>query len=367
MAVIPALGESVAIGELELDLVGRETTMTPACPTALSRLRMSAPPVRPLSFQIPLKTRDVIILSEHQVLKDSLGSSTPAIETSTSYPFALFLPAGMAPTMECIDSETGGWCAVNYTLTATAVVSVIRDGEITDSTVCMHTAKSHRGLRVIGEPMSAVKYPHVARPSCFHVKQSLFQKGHITVTARSENTHVSKDGSVDLTLAIVNKTPHNIDRAEVSLIEKVSWSNGLDSTSCSHGSKHGGRFDVDCKIELQSHTNWLPFGLQAEHIPGASFGLKASTPSQQELYKVDELMHEERNQTTIHVPQTARASYQGQLIHVLHCIQVILAVQGISPLNYPKLCIPIVVFDPPIRSTCNAHHPVQGVIDISMT
>jgi hypothetical protein len=325
---------------------------------------MSPPPVPPVSLKIPVKTCEAIVHSQGKVLKATTMQSVPTTD-SVIYTFAIFLPAGIPPTMECVDRETRGNCAVKYTLTASALLSVLQGDSVTDTTVRMQTVETNCGLHVIGEPLSSHTYPFSVRPTCFHVKQNLFRHGHITVTARTENTHVSKDGSLCLTLASVNKSQHDIDRVEVSLIETVKWSISVSDTN--KVSKHWGRLKTDCKIVLRSYTNWFPFGLLADSIPSSSFGSAGSMPSQQELSKVDELMHKERNQTTVHVPPMARTSYKEQLIHVSHCIQVTLAVLGIYPPQYPKLCIPVFVFDPPIQSTTrNNHHTTLGVVNISM-
>jgi hypothetical protein len=331
----PNTRESVTTEGLELKLVGMEAAATSACPTAMKRLRMTSP-IHPLALKIPLKTRNAIILSKRQVLHAFTSDERPTIYP-TAYSFAIFLPTGLPPTMQCYNRETGGHCSVAYTLTATAILSVVQeDDNFAEAMLKTQTIKTHCNVNIVGEPFPSLTYPHGSQPSCLHIKQSMFRLGSFNVTARTENTQMRKDESVSFALAFVNKAQHCVERVKLSLIERITWITGLNKGANSR------RFKAECKVVLQSCTKWFPIGLQIDNIMLGSHG--------------------RRNQVTVHVPRIARASYHGVLIQVSHYIQVELVVEGVSYQDYPKLCIPILVSDPPVHDA-RTSPPMHGVFD----
>jgi hypothetical protein len=362
-------GDNMAVGRLELDLLGTETstTIVPHGPFRHCMESLTTPHFNPLSANVqrePHKQQDHIFLAESILLTESTVHPTHG-DACILYPFSVFLPAALPPTMEHVGETDGSYCAVSYRLTATASISLIRDEDETDSTIRMQTFRASRFLYVIGETLSTIHYPFSTYPSSYPIKQGILHRGHIIVAAHAENTHVSKGNSVCFALAIANKSHCDIEYVEVKLIERVS--HGRNDTEDHWCKGNDRRYIKDHSTVLRSYVDWFPEGKYGEHCSGvASFRFKEVMPAITEFYKLEELMHAERSQIRVHVPPKARTSYTGKLIDVSHDIEIKVAVKDVPIHCHPRLTIPITVFDRPLKSTCMKHNAMLGTVDIPL-
>jgi hypothetical protein len=365
-------GDNIAVGRLELDLLGTETstTIVPHGPFRHCMESLTAPVhISPLSANVqrePHRQQDHIFLAESILLTESTVHPTHGDECIL-YPFSVFLPASLPPTMEHVDKHDGSYCAISYRLTATASISLIRDADETDSTIRMQTFRASRFLYVIGETLSTVHYPFSTYPSSHPIKQGVLHRGHIIMAVHAVNTHVSKGCCVCFAMAIANKSQCDIEYVEVTLIEKIRHGRPDTEDNWCHGKGKDRRYLKDHSTVLRSYVDWFPEGKYGEHPSGVSpFRFKEVMPTITEFYKIEELMHAERNQIRVQVPPKARTSYSGKLVDVEHCIEIKVAVKDAPIHCHPRLTIPVTVFDRPLKSTCMKHNAMLGTVDIPL-
>jgi hypothetical protein len=369
-------GDNVAVERLELDLLGLETSTTIVshgpfrqCMESLTTPLLHHSPLSTTTVQQrqPHKQQDHILLAESILLTESSVHHPSHGDEFIVYPFSVFLPAALPPTMEHVDQRDGSYCAVSYRLTATASISLIRDEDETDSTIRMQTVRASRFLYVIGETLSTMHYPFSTYPSSYPIKHGVLHRGHIIMAVHAENTHVSKGSCVCFALAMTNKSHCDIDFVEVTLIERVRHGRTDAEDNWCHGKGKDRWYLKDHSTVLRSHVDWLPEGKYGEHHSGvASFRFKEVMPAITEFYKLEELMHAERNQIRVHVPAKARTSYSGKLINVEHVVEIKVTVKDTPIHCHPTLTIPVTIFDRPLKSTCMKHNVMLGPVNIPL-
>jgi hypothetical protein len=361
-----------AVERLELDLLGLETSMTFISPgrsrhcfACLTRR------IAPLSSSPVTTDEQHIFLAKSILLTEStIQAASHHGDECTVYPFSVFLPGALPPTMEHWDEKDGSNCSVSYRLTATAFISLIRDAAAdTGSTIQTRTARASRVLYVIGEAPSTVSYPLTTSPTSFPIKHGMLHRGRIIVVVHAENTHLSKGNFICFALAITNKYQCDVDYIEVTFVEKICHGGTATKDSVRHGKEIDGLYLKNHTAVLRSNVSWLPEETHSEQHDtrvGAFHWNEVQPATAAEFYKMEDLMHIlERNRMRVLVPPESRTSSAGKLIHISHYIQIKVVVQDTPIHCYPTLTIPVTVFDQPLMTTCMKHNAVLGGFALS--
>jgi Arrestin (or S-antigen), C-terminal domain len=355
---------SIAVGELQVDLVGKEMAVVPphgvmggirtlaSCAAVVSTAPCSS------------KKKEAVVFEEHRVLHDF--AVRPFTGGCATYTFSIYLPGTLPPSMDFEDMDgVGGSCSVQYRLTA-IIAGAQQPPEKRQSaaTEWSNALKTEHTLRIVGETLSTKKYPYILQPTCYPLKQSLLNSGHIIAAARVENTHVGKGTSFDFSLACRNKSHQNIQRIDIDVLEEIQWRTAVASASTSFVGRNNDAgqqnlYTMSRTVTLGSYKNLLLDGLQTESL---EWGGDPSTGSVSEPPKVDVLtmaeMHNcllsQRNMVNLRLPSTSRDSYTGKLIKVSHYLQITLVVKEKSGYD-PVIKIPLKVFDPPIEGIGHRH------------
>jgi hypothetical protein len=348
----PADDSFAVLQRLELDLVGLETSTT-FLSHGRSRCRGFARLTRRISPLSSPVTEQDIFLAKRVLLTESTVPASHGDECIV-YPFSVFLPAALPPTMEYWNENDGSNCSFSYQLTATAYISLIRDADDADSTT--RTARATRVLYVIGEAPPMVKYPFTTTPTSHPMKRGVFRRGRIIVAVHAENTHVSKGNYVCFALAITNKSQCDVDYVKVTFVEKIGH-----GRMGAKDDQINGLYIKNHMAVLRSNVIWLPEGTHDEQDTGVgAFQLKEVTPTTTESYNFDELTRMARNRTRVLVPPESRISSTGKYTNISHCIHIKVAVKDTPIHCYPTLTIPVTVFDQPLVTNRIKYNAVLG-------
>jgi hypothetical protein len=327
VSVHSEVGDNVAIETLELNLFGLKVSMM-------------VPPHGTIRHP-PLPSRADDVFPAESIL---LTESTACISNGrkcTLYPFAVFLSAALSPSMEHFDVNDGSYCSVSYRLTATASISMISVAEETECTTRMSTLQTSRSLFVIGETPSMACRPLAISPSSPPIKRGKHHRGHLVVAVYAENTHVTKGDSVAFALVIADESLWDIEYIEASFVERIRHGKTV-ATDANDANRDGDGYLKDHTAVLRSYVRWL-------HRSGArAFRWPANT----DYYRREDLIHAQHIPMQVHVPRKSRTSHTGKLIDVSHFIEIRVMVKDAPVHCHPKVAIPVIVFDRPLKSIC---------------
>ena len=276
------------------------------------------------------------------------------------YPFRIYAPSNVAPSMKYKESSASGdkneestsGCSIEYRLTASFLSS--------------HVTKS---IDMVGQPLSAKLHPVTVEPSVVPVVTQNFSWKHMVAgskhrarkgqdqtelhhhgcliwAARVKNTHVGKGQDVKLSFALRNASSYDVIKMACKLVEKVAWKT------------HSG--------EPRLQTNELEYAIMTNE---AFFKHQRATLSRHQSqivlldHATDEEMHEELglldNTLTIPIPPKCRDSYKGKLIQVSHHLIIEVRTGDTHGKDHKAsmtLELPLKVFDPPIADHHSLHH-----------
>jgi hypothetical protein len=233
-----------------------------------------------------------IIFEEEKVLQD-FSQEQPNGWTTTTLPFAVFLPGSLAPSFYFEDDGPRG-CSVSYELTAWygTHVSVTRP------------------VHIVGPTLSTKTHPYHSAP--------LSLSKDLLLAVHMENTHVAKGRSLPVFLSLRNRST-----AEVTLqvMEEIHW-----KTHCHTAHSHT-HILSEQHLSPAIHPVWL----DEERM---------KLEMEQELHA--------NSPISIPIPSTARDTYLGtKRIQVQHflCIRILDTKEATHT-------IPLIICDPPL----NSHH-----------
>jgi hypothetical protein len=319
------------VERLELDLLGLKASMTVAL---RGPIRHSPLPI--LTVRESQQPQYDVVLAESILLTESTACVSNGREC-TFYPFAMFLPAALSPTMEHLDENDGSYCSVSYRLTATASISTTSDVEQTDSAIRMRSLRTSRVLYVIGETPSMACRPLAIYPSSPPIKHGVFHRGHLVVAAYAENTHVCKGNSVTFAIAIADESLCDIEYIEATFVERIRHGKTATTGNGHYENGEDVGYLKDRTAVLRSYVHWL------HRLGAGAFRWPANT----DFYERKELMHTEHIPMHVHVPRKSRTSHAGKLIDVSHFIEIRVMVKDAPVHCHPKVAIPVIVFDRP--------------------
>lgn len=144
---------------------------------------------------------------QHPVLSDF--KETPLEPGTSSFPFSVYLPDSLPPSMKYQGGDDGD-CSIEYTAGADL------DGVVTT-----------RRITVVGAPLSTKHYPNNVEPMCFPLRSRGFRDSDsLSFAARVENSHIEKGKPFNLSIAHRNQSRLEVQRVDLRLVETVSWKVG---------------------------------------------------------------------------------------------------------------------------------------------
>lgn len=375
-SVIPCL----TVGELQVNLVGQELAEIPphgggGVLCGLRNLASHCTPGGTNSKNRRCKVTEMVIFDEHRVLHDFAQKPVKG-GIAMTYPFSIYLPGTLPPSMAFEDKKSGGACSVQYQLTAKIAVAHPPEKlvSLTSAVWGESEVSAAHPLCIVGETLSSKTYPHVLKPTYYPLKQGTLGSGCVAVSARVYNTHVGKGSALDFSLTCRNQSHNtNIQRVDVELLEEIQWKASVSATV---STTYGEPQVVNADHHTMSRTSTLASikdlnlkDLQKDSIESSL--ANDTSPLVTELPEVDEItmaevhncLLSERNQFQLKVPSTARDSYIGKLIRISHYLQIFLVVRD-KPGSDSVIKIPIKVFDPPLGGGSeHLHLPLR--LDVS--
>jgi hypothetical protein len=325
VSVHSEVGDSVAVERLELNLSGLKASTI-------------VPPHGTIRYPLLPSLADDVFLAESILLTESTTCVSNG-RKCTLYPFTVFLPATLSPTMEHIDENDGSYCSVSYRLTATASISMIGEAEETECAIRMRTLQTSRSLFVIGETPSMACCPLAIYPSSPPMKRGVHHRGHLVVAVFAENTHVTKGDSVAFALAIADESLWDIEYIEATFVERIRHGKTA-AAGANDTNREGIGYLKDHTAVLRSYVHWL------HHSGAGAFRWPANT----DFYKHEHSVDTAHIPMHVHVPRKSRTSHTGKVIDVSHFIEIRVMVKD-SPVHcHPKVAIPVIVFDRPLKT-----------------
>lgn len=279
--VLSVVHEDLSLnGSIHISLVGKEQTWT--TPTLLTTCRGH-------------ETEEIIFEEEHVV--HEFHKEQASCQRTQSFPFSIFLPGSLAPSMYLEDDHQRG-CAVSYELTAwygSEVVSVSRQ------------------VQIVGPTLSTKTYP-------YHLSPTRVGRNFL-LAAKLENTHVAKGGKMEVSLAFRNRSfSVELKQLNVELVEEIQWKTPTQRHSYTH-------------VLSELHNVPLP-------------SIHAAYDDEAGLEMEEDLCCAQKSQIEVHIPGTARDSYHGtKLVQVKHALCVRMMS---TDHNTEYMMIPVAVCDPPI-------------------
>ncbi|EEC42539.1 predicted protein [Phaeodactylum tricornutum CCAP 1055/1] len=299
-------------GSIEVKLVGKEMAND-----------------RKKGFHLPLGSnrREKEIFGESRVLQIISDKFEGG---SFSYPFSIYLPASIPPSMVWGDKKMG--CKIKYILHAS--IDGFRSVE--------------RELRVVGPPLSSQKHPFFLQPTVFPLKSKLkVSQGYVILAVKLEDSHLGKGGNANVSLSCRNKSSLSIEKAQLRLTERIEYATRQGTRK---KKKVLGKMPDVSLSGLVKHTTGRASPMQ--HEPEGVDGL--------DYVEMQGDLSFRHNTVRLPVPFKARCSYKGDLINISHQIEVTLLMKGKT--QVPKVRIPVKIFDPPVLETV-VHSPSQAKID----
>jgi len=287
------------VGEVKVQLVGKETAALPGG----GRLHLG------------LGTcQEKIVLDESRIHAISDEQLCPG---TYSYPFSIYLPGLVPPTMKFEEGSDG--CSVQYMLTAT-----------------LDQAQVERSLDVVGAPLSPKLYPYCFQPKIFPLKSMLFMdQGFVVIAAKVENTHVGKGCEIEFSYACRDQSKKDVQRVEIQVIEQIQWRTRYKQHSRDVLLAHFPSVSLSGLEKEMVGKPWTDGGRPDEVDSLMSAEMHADLAAQRNLLKLK-------------LPANARDSYTGKLVKISHHLSITLVMDEKSKSN-PSISIPIKVFDPPME------------------
>lgn len=299
-------------GPVRMTLVGTEHTWT-RVPTRTPRFTACRK-----------QEHKVVIFQQEQVIHELHNQQLPQ-----SFPFAMFLPKSLAPSMYFEDDQKGG-CSVCYELMARYD----------------HKSEATRSLQIVGPTLSTKIHSYHLAPVCLSLGTTTDPADNkdkeecVVLAATVEQTHVAKGGSVTVALSFRNRSSQQLQQLSVQFMETIHW-----KTACIE-QQHSHVLSEQCNVQLPSIHALPVAGIESVDFEAMQLDM------QQDL----SCPEAKNSQLLISVPSTARDSYPGT-----HSVQVHHALMIDMMTDFSKtrqVAIPIVVFDPPMI-LCHQHHQQQ--------
>jgi len=341
-------------GELHVDLVGLESAYVPAGGVVSALCNIA-------THCHSMAKKEMLVFEEHRCIHDFARTPHQAND-ACSFPFSIYLPGNLPPSMVLDDMEGGGSCGIQYQLTARLGNKDEKvDGKPKQDDDTVLDLHAEHSLRIVGATLSCKKYPYVMQPTVFPVRASLQlpRGGYWILAARVENTHVGKGEDLHLSLSCRNRSEHYIHSVDVRLLETVHWNSSTGAGAVGLAGPTDSPARNGKTFTLASYTNLVLDGLHNENQD------KSSADFQRLPHKINPLecaeMHNdlmsECNTVSIRLPTSARDTYTGKLVQVSHCLRISISVKNKA--SDPQVDIPIRVYDPPME-THSAHVPVPS-------
>jgi len=261
----------------------------------------------------PPQRYEHIVYDEKSIVGDLAANSCDNVVApgTYSFPFSFYMPGHVPPSMHYEDKE-GSSCSVRYTLNVDGCTSTFRPY----STV----------LTVMGKPLSCKKYPCLISPTCFPVKSHTHTDDHgffVALGAKVENKHVANGKKVVVSLACRNKSPSDIERIDVHLMEDIEWK--------AQPSEPGSKTDGPHRLETLKLDSWSDVCLpslkkEVEMDTSSSEKLGGDIVEATKANIVSDLKAASSSHThtvlQLQVPMRAFDSYCGTLLRIAHYLRV---------------------------------------------
>jgi hypothetical protein len=292
-----------------------------------------------------------VVFDEMIVVHGFADEVSLASSSGGQFPFSLFLPADVPPSMHYEDRH--GSCKVQF-----FVIAKLGN----------HVPESCR-LTVVGKPLSSKNYPFRVEPTCLPLKTmaGTVDHGCIVLAAKLDNCHVAKGRKAEFSISCRNKSKENIERFDVQVLEQIWWQAG--------GSEHTESVKLDsyCDVDIPGLKSSMPANPSNDHQhlnqrPQIS-AVENSLAHEVAVAMQEELQAKSR-ELSVQIPSRAFDSYNGTLVRVTHSIRILAFTKQHNhrdPEHAPSISLPVEVFDPPMeaksmRDRSIVHeHAVQAV------
>ena len=276
--------------------------------------------------------KDRTIFEDVRVLHDFTVNAGLLKKGITSYPFSIFLPKTIAPSMEFEETSGRGGCAIRYSLRAS-----------------LDTVHIERKVEVVGATVSTKEYPYWLAPTCIPPKpHGLPRESCFVIGAHVRDTHVGKGQHITFAISFRNLSKVEVKRVDVRLEEEIHW------TASSMGPIHHENTETITLVEVRDVVvNSVIKEPSDSHIStwtDDDSGQPAIQVNSSLRGEMSGDVHAKRNQLDIVVPLRARDSYGhdgAKLIRVNHSLKIIMVTREKS--TDPHVSIPIKIMDPPIN------------------
>lgn len=278
-------------GSISISLIGKEQTWT--TPSILDAC-------------LGRENDQAVLFEEEQVLHEFYKQEEEP--NFTTFPFSIFLPGSLAPSMYLEDGPRG--CSVSYELTAW----------------CGTHVSVSRPVHIIGPTLSTKTHPYHLAPF------QLSSEKDFLLAIQMENTHVAKGRSLEVALSFRNRSSSTIvelKQFNVQVMESIHWKT---RTSQQHSYTH--ILSEQRNVTLPS-IHALPEDMDDESMQ-LEMEYDLSSPNRE-------------SHISIPIPSTARDSYPGtkriQVTHAL-CIRMVTLTTNPEVTHHD---IPLVLCDPPLH------------------
>jgi hypothetical protein len=310
------------------------------------------------------------------------------------FPFSMYLPGNIPPSMLYKDKVHLEGCSVKYTLTAQFDAST-KVQEIT----------------IVGAPLSSKVYPAQVGPTVLpllakptasslswiphaltnHSSNNHVGWGSIVLAAKVGNAHIGKGQALKFSVAVRNRSSiASVETIQATIVERIDWDITGDEKKVSKSK----RCESTClaSVNCEAGIPTLHYKKQRNDAPSTSPA--SSTSTSKTDVPVDDVLSSEmhgemtspRNTLELKVPLNARDSYAGKLLQVSHhlVITAIMATTtapsaGGSSTSAPAAArennannqpschveIPIKIFDPPVES--HSHVATTTAVGLATT
>jgi hypothetical protein len=284
-----------------------------------------------------------VVFDELIVVHGFADEKSLASSSGGQFPFSLFLPADVPPSMHYEDQH--GSCKVQYFVIA-------RLGN--------HVPESCR-LTVVGKPLSTKNYPFRVEPTYLPLKTmaGTVDHGCIVLAAKLDNRHVAKGRKTTFSISCRNMSKESIERFDVQVLEYIWWKAG--------NSEHEetAKLDSYCDVDIPGLKLCMPASSSMEHRHVTDDSIDHEL-----VVGMEEELQARSREFSVQIPARAFDSYNGTLVRVTHSIRILAFTKQHNhrdPEHAPSISLPVEVFDPPMeaksmrdRSTVH-EHAVQAV------
>lgn len=338
---VPIISSDGQQEQVIVELVGKETVCSLSHNTQ--------------SEQVVFEERSI-----HKIIMDDKDFLDPGIVHE--FPFSLYLPGTIPPSILYKDKVHLEGCSVKYNLMA----------QFASSTYAQE-------LSIVGAPLSNKAYPAQVGPTVLPLAKPASSSswmptalltnadsGSIILAAKVGNTHIGKGQALKFSIAVRNRSRNvDIESIQATIVERIDWDIGGGDKNVAKK-----RCDSTCLASVNCA------GIPTLHFKKQN-DASASSPSKTAVQVDDVLsseMHGEmaspRNMLELKIPLNARDSYAGKLIQVSHHL-VITAIMATTtaPSSTDAAApschveIPIKVFDPPVESHSHSLSATSATLD----